>query len=137
MELVPGLVYEKTWIVTEADTAAAMDGDKFPTVLSTPTLIGWVETTAYEATASLLAEIQGTVGTQVNIRHSAATPVGMKVRIRVELLEVERRRLLFKVEAWDEVEGILSGEHERFIIDRMRFDTSLSEKRSRWQASRG
>ncbi len=73
------------------------------------------------------------MGTQVNIRHLAATPVGMRVRIRVELIEVDRRKLKFNVEAWDEIEKVLEGEHERFITDTVRFAANLAEKTAKWQ----
>ena len=77
----------------------------------------------------LLPPGQSTVGTLVNIRHLAATPVGMAVRFRAELVEVDLRRLLFKVEAWDEVEKICEGQHERFIIDLERFLAGVDKKR--------
>jgi len=64
----------------------------------------------------------------VSLRHLAATPVGMQVRFRTELVEVDRRQLRFKIEAWDEVEKIAEGENERFIIDRARFDERLAQK---------
>jgi fluoroacetyl-CoA thioesterase len=69
------------------------------------------------------------VGSLVNVRHLAATPVGMQVRIRAELLEVDGRRVRFKVEAWDAVDKIAEGEHERFIIDKARFNERLEKKR--------
>jgi predicted thioesterase len=102
-------------------------------VLSTPHLIGWVETCGHDAISGTLQEGQGSVGTVINIRHLAATPVGMTVRIRVELLEVDRRRLLFRVEAWDELDKILEGEHERFITDTTRFEANLAQKTSKWR----
>jgi predicted thioesterase len=61
----------------------------------------------------------------------AATPAGMQVRIRAELLEVQGRKLLFKVEAWDEVEKIAEGEHERFIINWERFMKGVTEKQGK------
>jgi len=56
--------------------------------------------------------------------------VGMQVRFQAELMTVDGRRLVFKVEAWDEVEKIAEGEHERFIIDSARFDKRLAEKQA-------
>jgi fluoroacetyl-CoA thioesterase len=129
MELVPGLVGEYSITVAESDTARASGGEKLPLVLSTPRMISLLERTAQEAILPYLAEDQGSVGTMVNIRHLAATPVGMVVRFRAELLEINIRRLLFKVEAWDEVDKIAEGEHERFIFDRTRFNERLEKKR--------
>ena len=97
-------------------------------MLSTPRLIGFMERTAHQVIEPYLEEGQGSVGMTVNVRHMAATPVGMQVRFRAELLEVDGRRLRFKVEAWDAVEKIGEGEHERFIIDQKRFNDRLEQK---------
>jgi len=129
MSIEPGLVNETGLTVQESDTARESGGDTLPSVLSTPRMIGRLEHTAHMIVLPYLSEGQTTVGTLVNVRHLAATPVGMQVRFRAELLEVDRRRLLFKVEAWDEVEKIAEGEHERFIIDNARFLARLDEKR--------
>jgi fluoroacetyl-CoA thioesterase len=129
MALEPGLVGELTITVQESDTARASGGESLPLVFSTPRLVSLLERTANLTVLPHLAEGQGMVGSVVNIRHMAATPVGMQVRFRAELLEVDGRRLRFKVEAWDEVDKISEGEHERFIIDRNRFDEKLEKKR--------
>jgi predicted thioesterase len=128
MPLEPGLTHELTLTVQESDTARHSGGETLPPVLSTPRMIGMLERTAHRSVLPFLAEGQTTVGTLVNVRHLAATPVGMHVRFHSELLEVDRRRLRFKVEAWDEVEKIAEGEHERFIIDTARFIQRLEEK---------
>lgn len=128
MPLEPGLTHEITLTVQESDTARHSGGETLPPVFSTPRLIGMLERTAHRSVLPFLAEGQTTVGTLVNVKHLAATPVGMTVRFRSELLEVDRRRLRFKVEAWDEVEKIAEGEHERFIIDTERFIQRLEEK---------
>jgi fluoroacetyl-CoA thioesterase len=129
MALEPGLVGELTIIVQESDTARASGGESLPLVFSTPRLVSLLERTANLTVLPHLAEGQGMVGSVVNIRHLAATPVGMHIRFRAELLEVDGRRLRFKVEAWDEVDKISEGEHERFIIDRNRFDEKVEKKR--------
>lgn len=129
MAIEPGLVMEFSMTVEESDTARASGGESLPPVLSTPKLIGLLERAAYAALLPHLADGQGSVGSMVNMRHLAATPVGMQVRIRAELLEVDGRRVRFKVEAWDAVDKIAEGEHERFIIDRARFDQRLEKKR--------
>ncbi len=128
MALEPGLKGEITLIVEDQHTAAAYGSGLVP-VLSTPHLVALLESAAKEAVQPYLQEGQSTVGTLVNIRHLAATPVGMQVRATAELLSVEGRRLRFRVEAWDEQEKIGEGEHERFIIDWARFMARVAQKR--------
>jgi fluoroacetyl-CoA thioesterase len=128
MAIEPGLVGETTLVVQESDTARSSGGDTLPPVLSTPRMIGKLESTAHSAVLTHLDDGQTTVGTLVNVRHLAATPVGLQARFRAELVEVDGRRLRFKVEAWDDVEKIAEGEHERFIIDKGRFADRLQKK---------
>lgn len=128
MGLEPGVVNEITMIVAESDTARMSGGETLPPVLSTPRMISFMERSAHQAILPFLKDGQTSVGTLVNIKHLGATPVGMEVRFRAELVEVDRRRLRFKVEAWDAVEKIGEGEHERFIIDQDRFNERLSQK---------
>lgn len=130
MPIEPGVIHEVTHIVQPEDTARASRAG-LPEVFSTPRLIDFLEWTAHLAIAAQLEPGQASVGARVNVRHLAATPVGMQVRFRVELIEVDRRRLNFRVEAWDEQEKIAEGEHERFIIDRERFDQQVAEKRNK------
>ncbi len=118
MIIEPGMVGEKTHVVQETDTARMGGGATLPPVFSTPRMISLMEQTAHSVVLPYLQEGQTSVGMSVNIRHLGATPVGVEVRFRAELLEVDGRRLRFKVEAWDPVEKIGEGEHERFIIDR-------------------
>jgi fluoroacetyl-CoA thioesterase len=127
MTIAPGLIGELTYTVTEADTAAAYGSGIVP-VLSTPHLIALMESAAQAAIQPWLDEGNTAVGTRVDMGHLAATPVGMQVRIRAELLEVDRRRLRFRVEAWDQIEKIGEADHERFIVDRARFLARLEEK---------
>ena len=129
MVLEVGLVGELAITVQESDTARWSGGGNLPEVLSTPRLISLLERSASIPLLPYLVERQASVGTLVNIRHLGATPVGMQVRFRAELLEIDRLRLRFKVEAWDEVEKIAEGEHERFIIDLPRFEGRLERKR--------
>lgn len=130
MPMEPGLVNESTMVVEENDSARYSGGESLPPVLATPRMISWMERTAHQAILPYLSEGQTSVGMTVNIRHLGATPVGMEVRFRAELIEVDRRRLKFKVEAWDSVEKIGEGEHERFIIDRDRFNERLAQKQA-------
>jgi predicted thioesterase len=131
----PGLIHEMTMVVEEKQTAAAVAEDsqigQLAPVLSTPYLVSLMETTAHAAIMPFLEPGQSGVGAMFHIRHLAATPVGMRVRIRAELLEAQGRRLLFKVEAWDEVEKIAEGEHERFIIDWERFMGGVEKKQGK------
>jgi fluoroacetyl-CoA thioesterase len=129
MPLAPGMVGEKMMIVEESDSARASGGETLPAVLSTPRLISRLEQTAHSLILPFLAEGQTSVGSMVNIRHLAATPLGMQVRFRAELVQVDGRRLVFKIEAWDEIEKIAEGEHERFVIDQARFAERLNKKR--------
>ncbi len=129
MAIEPGLVNEFSMTVQESDTATASGGESLPPVLSTPRMISRMEHAAHQALLPFLAEGQTSVGALVNIRHLAATPVGMQVRFRAELLEIDGRRLRFKVEAWDQVDKIGEGEHERILIDRARFNDRLDKKR--------
>ena len=129
MALEVGLIGELAITVQADDTAQASGGGNLPEVLSTPRLISLLERTANASLKPYLAENQASVGTLVNIRHLGATPLGMQVRFRSELLEIDRRRMRFKVEAWDEVEKVAEGEHERFIIDLPRFEERLETKR--------
>jgi Predicted thioesterase len=129
MNIEPGLVNETKIIVTDEITAAASSGPRMAPVLSTPQLVRLMESTAHNTIVDLLEPSQSSVGAEISIKHMAATPVGMAVRIRAELLEVDGRRLRFRVEAWDEIEKIAEGEHERFIIDWERFIARVEKKR--------
>jgi len=129
MNIEPGLTNETKITVTDEITAAASGGTRMAPVLSTPQLVKLMESTAHNTIVDLLEPSQSSVGAEINIKHMAATPVGMQVRIRAELLEVEGRRLRFRVEAWDEVEKIAEGQHERFIIDWERFMNRVEKKK--------
>jgi fluoroacetyl-CoA thioesterase len=129
MAIEPGIVNERVIHVPESDTARVSGGETLPPVLSTPRLISYLERTAHESVFPFLGDGQTTVGTVISLRHLGASPVGMQVRFRSELVEVDRRRLCFKLEAWDEIEKVAEGEHERFIVDWARFNDRLAEKR--------
>ncbi|MBE0684959.1 MAG: thioesterase family protein [Anaerolineaceae bacterium] len=135
MAIEPGLIHEFSMIVEAEHTAAAIEKDseigQLVPVLSTPYLVSLMETAAHGAVLPFLEPGQSGVGAMIHIKHMAATPVGMQVRIRAELMEVQGRRLLFKVDAWDEVEKIAEGEHERFIINWERFMTGVEKKQAK------
>jgi fluoroacetyl-CoA thioesterase len=119
-ELVPGLQAELEHTVTNADSAAHWGSGLVP-VFSTPALVGLMESAAVAALAGHLAPGQTTVGAHIDVRHLAATPVGMEVRARAELKSVEGRKLVFKIQAWDAVELIGEADHDRFVIDEAKF----------------
>lgn len=97
-------------------------------VLGTPYMIAFMEITARNSVKNLLDPGQDTVGTLVNVKHLAATPIGMQVTFRAEVIEVDDRRILFKVEAFDETEKVGEGVHERFVVDVARFASRVQAK---------
>ena len=122
-----GLTCKKKITVTPEMTAAAM-GSGALEVLATPSKIALMEGTAQEAVQNLLEDGQGTVGTRIDVRHLAATPVGMEVTCTAEVTEVDRRRIVFTVKAKDEKEVIGEGIHERFVIDNEKFFAKCRQK---------
>jgi len=125
--LTPGLRGEARVVVREEDTAQHL-GSGNVAVLATPRMIALMENASVKAVDHLLPPGQATVGSEIRVRHLAATPQGMEVTVRSELVEVEGRRLTFKVEAFDEREKIGEGTHIRFIIDLERFREKVKAK---------
>jgi predicted thioesterase len=115
MDLRPGATHEVSWTVTPDKTADAM-GHRGVQVLATPWVIALLEQTCGGMIEPHLPGGASTVGTMVEMRHLAATPVGMSVRARATLLETDGRRFLFSVDAWDAKDKIAEGRHERFVI---------------------
>ena len=126
-DLATGLTAELEHTVTDADTAIQWGSGGLP-VFSTPSLVGLMESTAVMALKGCLPSSQTTVGGHIDVHHLAATPVGATVRIRAELVAIEGRRLIFKVQAWDEVELIGEADHERFVIDEAKFMAKVKGK---------
>lgn len=122
--LVPGIRLTTTRTVSTNDTAAIY-GSGLHDVLSTPAMIALMEQTAMKAVEACLDDEEGTVGTEVSVKHLKATPVGSTVTCTATLQEVNGNRLLFHVEANDEQGKIGEGMHERFIIDNRRFKEKL------------
>ena len=129
MTFEPGLAAEITHVVTEEDLAASYGSGLAP-VLSTPHLVALMERAAQTALNPYMEPGTSAVGTRIDLRHLAATPPGMQVRVRAELVSVDGARLRFHVEAWDEVEQIGVCEHERFIIDMARFMRRVEKKQT-------
>ena len=107
-------------LVTEELSARAMGSGELP-VYATPAMLALVEETAWKSVAPALEPGQGTVGTKLDLAHLAATPLGRKVRCETLLTEIDRRRLVFSAEVWDEAGKIGEGTHERFIVDNEKF----------------
>ncbi|MGE5571330.1 MAG: thioesterase family protein [Rhodospirillales bacterium] len=105
-------------------------------VLSTPHLIGYLEMTARNLIKEHLPEGWDSVGTHVDVRHLAATPVGMAVRLAAVVLSTTENRVVCRVEAWDEQEKVAEGTHERFLIDVARFAARVQAKAAGSQVRR-
>jgi fluoroacetyl-CoA thioesterase len=115
-------------LLVTSEVAVNFMGDESARVLSTPHLIAHLELTCRNAVLPLLDPGFDTVGTEVHVKHLAATPIGLHVRFAVEVISVDERRLNFRVEAWDDVEKIGEGTHERFIVNVARFGQRVQAK---------
>lgn len=122
-----GIKGHREQIVTP-EMSAARVGSGLVDVFATPMLVALVEQTCYESVLPHLDEGQGTVGTLVNVSHVSATPIGMRVWCDSELVEVDRRRLVFTIKAYDDAGLIGEGTHERFVIDTAKFMDKLNSK---------
>ena len=114
-------------MVTEENTAKVM-GSGALDVFATPAMIALMEKTARLSVAPYLEEGQSTVGTLVNVKHLSASPVGMTITCKTELVDIDRRRLVFHVECYDTAGLIGEGDHERFIIDEAKFMAKTNGK---------
>ncbi|MDR3192380.1 MAG: thioesterase family protein [Treponema sp.] len=126
-QLKPGLRAEKTETVTSENTAEAWGSGGLP-VYATPAMIALMEGAAVAAVQDWLPQGFSTVGTELNVKHLSASPLGMGIRALGELIEIDGRRLRFKVEAHDRAGKIGEGFHERFIIENERFLKKTREK---------
>jgi len=129
-ELTPGLSADLEHTVTDADIASRWGSGGLP-VFSTPALVGLMESAAVAALTGHMPPGQTTVGGHIDVRHLAATPVGMQVRAKAKLTAIEGRKLVFKVQAWDEVELIGEADHDRFVIDEAKFMAKVAMKNQR------
>ncbi len=128
--MVPGLTGKSEMIVKDEDLVSRL-GDVPFEVLSTPRLIQLLETAAIEAIHSYIPSDQVSLGTELKIKHLSATPLGMKVTANALLRGIEKNRLFFLVDAYDEKEKVAEGEHERVLVSRERFLQKVKEKRAR------
>lgn len=106
--------------VADSNLACTMGSGDLP-VFATPAMIALIEKTASESVIPYLEMGTSTVGTHLDIAHSSATPIGMTVVCETELVEIDRRRLVFKVRVYDKAGDVGSGTHERFIVDARKF----------------
>lgn len=125
--LTVGIKGTQSVIVSHDNTAATM-GSGTLAVFATPSMIALMEKTAYTSVQNELDEGMGSVGTLINVKHLAATPVGMTVTCESELVEVDNRRLVFTVKAYDEKGLIGEGTHERFIVQNEKFLAKTNAK---------
>lgn len=132
--LKPGLEYTFRYRIPKSKTVPALypeapEFQEMPEVFATGFMIGLIEWACIKAINPHIDwPEEQTVGTHVNVSHTAATPPGFEVTVKVKLVEVEGRRLLFEVEAHDGVDQISKGTHERFVINRAKFTEKLRRK---------
>ena len=115
-------------MVDEHNTAAHYGSGELP-VFATPAMIAMMEAAAASSVQPMLENGYSTVGSLIKVKHTAPTPVGMPVRCESELIEIDRRRLVFRVSAYDAAGLIGEGIHERFIIDKTQFMEKAAAKR--------
>lgn len=118
--------YKEITVAKELTAISLGSGDL--EVYATPAMIALMEETASESVKPGLEVGQGSVGTYIAIKHLAATPIGMRVRCESELVEVDGRRLVFNITAYDEKDKIGEGTHERFIISNDKFQSKVNSK---------
>lgn len=129
-----GIRYEHKFVVPPSKTVPALypEAEEFvamPEVFATGFLVGFLEWACIKAINPHLDwPYEQSVGTHINVSHLAATPPGLQVTATVELIEIDGRRLVFAVEAHDGVDLISKGLHERFVINKQKFDAKVSEK---------
>lgn len=133
--LKPGIRYLHKFVVPTSKTVPALypEAEEFvamPEVFATGFLVGFLEWACIKAINPHLDwPREQSVGTHIDVSHEAATPPGLEVTASVELIEVDGRRLLFTVEAHDGVDVISRGRHERFVINKEKFDSKVGEKK--------
>src|ERR1700716_3903079 len=122
-----GMTGSADLLVGPEHTAPRIGSGRVP-VLATPVMINLIEAAALAAVEHLLPPGHQSLGIHLDVRHFAATPIGMRVRATAELTGVEGRTLSFRVEASDEKEPIGSGSHERVVVNVARFDARVQKK---------
>jgi predicted thioesterase len=125
--LKPGLTGNAALTVGEEHTAPRVGSGRVR-VLATPVMINLMEAAALDAIERLLPEGHQSLGTQLNVGHYAATPVGMGLRASAVVTKVEGRNIEFRVEAFDERERVGDGTHARVVVNVERFDARVQRK---------
>lgn len=123
-----GMIAEETFQVEE-DHSAIHVGSGGSKVLATPWMIAFMERVAHRLLSENLPEGTSSVGILVEVRHLAPTPVGKTVRVRAEIIALEGRQVTFVLQAWDEMEKIGEGSHQRVVIDEARFLKRVDSKK--------
>src|SRR5512137_2529678 len=123
----PGMTREDSFPIT-MDNSAIHIGSGSSRVLATPWMIAFMERVSHRLLTCCLPEGYSSVGTHLDVHHLAATPVGATIRVKVEVLSVEGNRVYFSVEAWDNLEKIGEGKHERVVIEEARFLRRVEKK---------
>jgi predicted thioesterase len=118
--LTTGIKGAQSVTVSEENLASTMGSGDLP-VFATPAMIALIEKTASLSVQPYLELGTSTVGTHLDIAHSSATPIGMTVVCETELVEIDRRRLVFNVRVYDSKGDVGSGKHERFVVDSRKF----------------
>jgi predicted thioesterase len=126
-KLVPGLEGHAEIVVGEQHTAPRIGSGRVR-VLATPVMINLMEAAALDAVENLIPAGHQSLGTRLDVRHIAATPVGLRVRATAKLLSVDGRSLAFRVEAHDERDLIGDGLHTRLVVNVARFDQRVQAK---------
>lgn len=133
--LVPGLTHKLRFRIPPSKTVPALYPESaefraMPEVFATGYLVGLLEWACIQLVNPHLDwPREQTVGTHINVSHSAATPPGLVVTVKARLVEIDGRRLSFDIEAHDGVDPITKGTHERFVIDYARFSAKAQQKR--------
>ena len=127
MQIKPGLSGRAELVVGEEHTAPRVGSGKVR-VLATPVMINLIEAAALAAIEHLLPAGYQSLGTRLDVRHVAATPVGMKVRASAAVVRIDGRTVYFRVEAKDEKELIGEGTHERVVVNVAKFDARVRKK---------
>ncbi len=125
--LKPGLTGSAELLVGAEHTAPSIGSGLVP-VLATPVMINVIEAAALSAVEHLLPVGHQSLGIHLDVRHFAATPIGMRVRATAELVGIDARTLSFRVEARDDKEPIGDGSHQRVVVNVARFDARVQKK---------
>lgn len=132
--LKPGITYGFSFTITKSKLVPALypESDEFqemPNVFATGYMVGLIEWTCIQAIKPYLNwPEEQTVGTHMDASHVAATPAGLTVTVKIKLVEVDGKRLVFDFEAHDDIDIITRGKHERFIINKEKFDNKINDK---------